>query len=201
MLVAIALLAVIAVLSWRGLDATLRGRDDVVSSLVQTRMLGRYFSQLQYDMLNLVTPDEVSGPPLRVMPNELVLVRHLGVGNNGPAWLQVVRYQLKERRLLRSASQPLRSLSQLSGALHHMDDFAFVTASDDVRSMGLSVWIQPGGWTSSQAEVALTYARFLTQREVSTTSTLRMPLPRGIQFSITVGRNATRFSRTIQIAE
>ena len=43
MLVAIALLAVIA-LPWRGLDATIRGRDDIASNLAQTRLLGRYFS-------------------------------------------------------------------------------------------------------------------------------------------------------------
>src|ERR1700743_386176 len=94
MLVAIALLAVIAVLSWRGLDATVRGRDDVTANLAQTRLLGRYFSQLQFDMLNLVTPDEVFGPPLRIRRDELVLVRHLGVGNSATQ-VQVVRYQLK----------------------------------------------------------------------------------------------------------
>ena len=94
MLVAIALLAVIALLSWRGLDATIRGRDDIASNLAQTRLLGRYFSQLQFDLTNLVTPDEVFGPPLRIRPGELVMVRHLGVGG-GPTQMQVVRYQLR----------------------------------------------------------------------------------------------------------
>ena len=61
MLVAIALLAVIALLSWRGLDATIRGRDDIASNLAQTRLLGRYFSQLQFDLTNLVTPTKCSG--------------------------------------------------------------------------------------------------------------------------------------------
>src|SRR5215831_1420725 len=96
MLVAIALLAVIALLSWRGLDATIRGRDDIASNLAQTRLLGRYFSQLQFDLMNLVTADEVFGPPLRIRPNELVMVRRLGVGG-GPAHVQVVRYRLKGR--------------------------------------------------------------------------------------------------------
>jgi general secretion pathway protein J len=198
MLVAIALLAVIAVLSWRGLSATIRGRDDVVSSLTQTRMLGRYFSQLQYDMSSLVTADEVYGPPLRILPNELVLVRHLAIGD-GTTSLQVVRYQLKEHQLRRSASPPVSSLSKLIEELHHMDEFASVVASDDVRSMNLSVWIQPGGWTSSQSEVASAYARFLAQHNVSTGSTLRMPLPRGIQFSITLGATGSKFTRVIPL--
>lgn len=72
-IVAIALLAVIALLSWRGLDSTIRGRDDITRNLSETRLLGRYLSQLQYDLLNVVTADEVFGPPLRIRPNELVL--------------------------------------------------------------------------------------------------------------------------------
>ena len=150
MLVAIALLAVIALLSWRGLDATIRGRDDIVTALGQTRLIGRCFSQLQYDLLNLVTADEVFGPPLRMRPNELVLVRHLGVGG-GPTEVQVVRYQLKGRQLVRSASQPLGSLAELEDALHHMDQFASVVVSNSARSMQLAVWISPGGWTSNQS--------------------------------------------------
>jgi phosphonate C-P lyase system protein PhnG len=49
-------------------------------------------------------------------PGELVLVRHLGVGG-GPTFVQVVRYQLKGRQLIRSASAPLASLAALADAL------------------------------------------------------------------------------------
>jgi general secretion pathway protein J len=200
MLVAITLLAVIALLSWRGLDATIRGRDDIVASLTQTRMLGRYFSQMQYDMLNLVTADEVFGPPLRIRPNELVLVRHLGVGN-GPASVQVVRYQLKGNRLMRSASQPLSTLADLSSALRHMDDFAGVVANDDVRSMSLAVWVAPGGWTSKQEVVDEAYAQFLAQHGISNITSLGMPLPRGIRFSMTLGNPPQNFERMIPIGQ
>jgi general secretion pathway protein J len=200
MLVAIALLAVIALLSWRGLSATIRGRDDVVSSLTQTRMLGRYFSQLQYDMLNLVTPDEVFGPPLRILPNELVLVRHVGVGRD-PTTLQVVRYRLKDHQLLRSASPPLSTLTRLNHALQHMDEFATLSASNDVRSMRLSVWLPPGGWTDRQQDIVDAYARFLAAHGVATTTALGMPLPKGIRLSITTGTAANEYVRTIPIAQ
>jgi general secretion pathway protein J len=200
MLVAIALLAVVAVLSWRGLDATIRARSDLVASLSQTRTLGRYFSQLQYDMLNLVAPNEVDGPPLRIMPDELVLVRHLDIGSR-PARLQVVRYRLKDHRLLRSASQPLATVSDLSTALHHMDDFAAVVASDDVRSMDLAVWLPPDGWTSRQSVIADAYGRFLTQYAVSTIGTLQLPLPTGIRFSITLSSPPMTFTRLIPLGE
>ncbi|MCX4161659.1 MULTISPECIES: type II secretion system protein J [Paraburkholderia] len=200
MLVAIALLAVIALLSWRGLDATIRGRDDIVTALGQTRLIGRCFSQLQYDLLNLVTADEVFGPPLRMRPNELVLVRHLGVGG-GPTEVQVVRYQLKGRQLVRSASQPLGSLAELEDALRHMDQFASVVVSNSARSMQLAVWISPGGWTSNQSEVEATYAGFLAQHGVSSITSLGMPLPRGVRFAVTMGTPPAEFVRTIPIGQ
>ncbi|MPV56415.1 type II secretory pathway protein [Burkholderia sp. HI2761] len=200
MLVAIALLAVIALLSWRGLDATIRGRDDIASNLAQTRLLGRYFSQLQFDLINLVTADEVFGPPLRIRPNELVMVRHLGVGG-GPAQMQVVRYQLKGRELVRSASQPLASLADVEDALQHMDAFARVVVSNDARTMQLSVWIPPGGWTTSQTVIEQSYAQFLAQHGVSNITSLGMPLPRGVRFAITMGAPAVEYVRTIPIGQ
>ncbi|KVP51733.1 type II secretory pathway protein [Burkholderia ubonensis] len=200
MLVAIALLAVIALLSWRGLDATIRGRDDIASNLAQTRLLGRYFSQLQFDLLNLVTADEVFGPPLRLRPNELVLVRHLGVGG-GPTHVQVVRYQLKGRELARSASQPLASLAELEDALHHMDDFAKVVVSRDARAMRLAVWIAPDGWTASQAVIEQAYAQFLAQHGISNITSLGMPLPRGVRFAVTLGTPSVEYERTIPIGQ
>ncbi|WP_322024129.1 type II secretion system protein J [Burkholderia sp. BCC1977] len=200
MLVAIALLAVIALLSWRGLDATIRGRDDIASNLAQTRLLGRYFSQLQFDLMNLVTADEVFGPPLRIRPNELVMVRRLGVGG-GPAHVQVVRYRLTGRELVRSASQPLASLAEVEEALRHMDDFAQVVVSGDARSMQLAVWIPPGGWTTSQAAIEQAYAQFLAQHGVSNSTSLGMPLPRGVRFAVTVGAPAVEYVRTIPIGQ
>ncbi|PTB22445.1 type II secretory pathway protein [Trinickia symbiotica] len=200
MLVAIALLAVIALLSWRGLDTTIRGRDDVTTNLAETRLLGRYFSQLQFDLMNLVTADEVFGPPLRIRRNELVLVRHLDVGN-GATQVQVVRYQLKGRELSRSASQPLSTLSQLDEALHHMDDFAGVVASDSARSMSLEVWVPPSGWTSSQSTIEDAYARFLEKHGISSHTSVGMPLPRGIRFSVAIGAPPVEYVRMIPIGQ
>jgi general secretion pathway protein J len=200
MLVAIALLAVIAVLAWRGLDATVRGRDDVTSNLAETRLLGRYFSQLQYDMLNLVTADEVFGPPLRIRRNELVLIRHLGVGDE-PTKMQVVRYRLNGHELMRSASQPLSSLSQLEQALHHMDDFASVVANSRVRAMSLEVWVPPLGWTTDQKVIDETYARFLRQHGIRNLVSIGMPLPRGIRFTVSVGASPVEFVRTVPIGQ
>jgi general secretion pathway protein J len=199
MLVAIALLAVVAMLSWRGLDATIRSRNDIVENLSQTRELGKYFAQLQYDALNVVAPEEVFGAPLRMRPNELVLVRHLGTGSGGLTQLQVVRYQLKGHELLRSASPPLSSLSQLNDALQHMDTFAGVVVSDQARAMGISVWLAPGGWTDRQAIISDEYARFLSTHGVSTVATRAMPLPRGIRLTVTTVAPVAEYVRTVPL--
>lgn len=200
MLVAIALLALVAVLSWRGLDATIRGRDHIVGTLSQTRTLGRYFSQLQYDALNIVAPEEVFGPPLRMTPDELVLVRHLGVGT-ASTHLQVIRYRLKGHQLLRSASAPLASLSELKETLGHMDTFAGVIVSDQVSALKVAVWLAPGGWTDSQATIAQAYAQFLTTHGIANVSTQGMPLPRGIRLSVTMLHPVQSFVRTIPLGQ
>ncbi|PMS21652.1 type II secretory pathway protein [Trinickia dabaoshanensis] len=200
MLVAIALLAVIALLSWRGLDSTIRGRDDITRNLSETRLLGRYFSQLQYDLLNIVSADEVFGPPLRMRPNELVLIRHLGV-DAGQSEVQVVRYTLQGHALERSASPPIDSLIDLEQALHHVNEFPGVVASDRATSMQLSIWIAPSGWTSSQAAVEAAYAQFLAQHGIGTVTARGMPLPRGIRFSVSVGTPPVEFVRTIPIGQ
>jgi general secretion pathway protein J len=200
MLVAIALLALIAVLSWRGLDATIRGRDDIVGNLTQTRQFGRYFSQLQFDTLNLVAPEEVFGPPLRIRPDELVLVRHLGIGS-APTRLQVIRYQLKDHQLMRSASPPLSSLAQLNDSLQHMDTFAGVIVSREVRSMGISVWMSPGGWTDRQSTIADAYAHFLERHGISTITSVGVPLPRGIRLTVTTLAPVREYVRTIPLGQ
>ncbi|GAB2916062.1 hypothetical protein GCM10027093_63210 [Paraburkholderia jirisanensis] len=198
MLVAIALLAVVAVIAWRGLDATIRGRDDLVGSLVRTRTLGRYFSQLQFDALNIVAPEEVFGPPLRMRHNELVLVRHIGIGANATR-VQVIRYQLKGSQLSRTASAPLSSLSQLSDALTHMDSFAGAIVSNDVKSLGVSVWLAPTGWTDSQSVIADAYARFLDAHGIAAVASRGVPLPRGLRITLTTVHPAASYVRTIPL--
>ncbi|PLZ01751.1 type II secretory pathway protein [Burkholderia sp. WAC0059] len=200
LLIAIALLSVVAVMAWRGLDAAIRSRNSLVDNLSEIRSLGRYFSQMQYDVLNLVDPGEVFGPPLLVLPDELVIVRHVGAGSPRSR-LQVVRYQLKGHVLLRSASPPLNSLSDLLTSLHHMDSYAGVTISDDVRSMGIEVWLVPVGWTDQQWRVDDVYASFLKAHGISNSTTQGIPLPRGLRITIRTESPGEQYVRTFPLAQ
>ncbi len=200
LLVAIALLSAVAVMSWRGLDAAVRSRNDLLANLASTRSLGRFFSQLQHDTLNLVDPAEVFGPPLRVLPDELVMIRHLGAGS-AESKLEVVRYRLKGHLLLRSASPPLASLSELADSLQKMDAYTGVSVSDDVRSMSLEVWLVPSGWTDRQSQIADAYARFLAAHGIANSTTQGIPLPRGLRITLRTTHSGEQYVRTFQLAQ
>ena len=47
LLVAIAILAVVAILSWRGLDQIMRGRDTITRSMADERVFAQMFDQMQ----------------------------------------------------------------------------------------------------------------------------------------------------------
>src|SRR5690349_23691828 len=62
LLVAIAILAVIAVLSWRGLDQIIRGRQTVTNAMEDERVFAQLFDQMRIDARQAATEDEVGEP-------------------------------------------------------------------------------------------------------------------------------------------
>ena len=73
--------------------------------------------------------------------------------------------------------------------------------SNDARSMQLSVWIPPGGWTTSQAAIEQSYAQFLAQHGISNFTSIGVPVPRGVRFLVTMGAPAVEYVRTIPIGQ
>ena len=57
MLVAIAILAVIAVLSWRGLDQIMRGRTTITNAMEDERVVAQLFDQMRIDARQAATAD------------------------------------------------------------------------------------------------------------------------------------------------
>ena len=55
LLVAISILAIVAVLGWRGLDGIIRSRESLTAKMEQTRGLQLAFAQLQSDCASLAT--------------------------------------------------------------------------------------------------------------------------------------------------
>src|SRR6202166_718216 len=116
MLVAIAILAVIAVLSWRGLDQIMRGRTTITNAMEDERVVAQLFDQMRIDARQAATDDEAGQAAVAIGGNSVQIVR--GVYAAGvPPRLQVVRYRLTDGRVVRFASPPLGNVGEVRRAL------------------------------------------------------------------------------------
>src|ERR1700740_3645132 len=95
LLVAIAILAVIAVLSWRGLDQIVRGRETITNAMEDERVFAQLFDQMRIDARQAATEDEVGQPSVSVATSGLQIVRELMAPGAAPR-LQVVLYRVSE---------------------------------------------------------------------------------------------------------
>ncbi|TMS57795.1 prepilin-type N-terminal cleavage/methylation domain-containing protein [Imbroritus primus] len=158
LLVAITLLAVIAVLSWRGLDSLMRGRDAIVSEEARLRALNRTFSQLDSDCAALADAQALQRSPVLLEPNRLVLIRDRREPQQPAQW-QVVTYALDTGRVIRTASAPLPDTTQLAAALQAGATVTGPTAAtsvalvEDATQLSARAWIEPGGWVARSTAV------------------------------------------------
>jgi len=159
LLVAIGILAVVAVLGWRGLDGIIRARVSLTEQLEQTRDMQLTFAQMQSDCAS-VAPLTVIGnsrPQLVADGERLRLVRTVFVDDQ-PSRLEVVVYRLKDGILTRRESQPTRDLKQLDSLWSATADDTADNAADDlppvvlqagVTSMAMRMWLGNGPWQTN----------------------------------------------------
>ena len=113
MIIAISLLALVAVLGWRSLDAMVRTRYALNDKMAETHDIQLTFAQLQHDCAQLAPSDLArSRPTLHADANRLVLLRLVELDRQ-PTQLQVVSYVLREGTLTRTATLPTRDLATL----------------------------------------------------------------------------------------
>jgi len=152
LLVAVALLSVLAVLSWRGMDSVLRSRDRIVQSSDELRALSVAFAQLEQDvrgswavgLLGLREPAIAFAVRGEQAQPELALVRETRA--DAPLRLQRVRYRLHEHRLERgfapwtaSTSDPAHPVSE--------QPLVWQPLLDEVEQIQFRAWIASRGWT------------------------------------------------------
>lgn len=157
LLVAISVLAVVAVMGWRGLDTIVRARQALNADLSQTRGMQLTFAQLENDCARLADRDLVAGRAVvAVQPGVLRLVR-LVPGYAQPSQVQVVTYRLTDGALTRRESTPTRSLEQLdalwAAAAEDTDTVnPAVVLQDQVGAMTLRLWADDNkGWRDAQS--------------------------------------------------
>ncbi len=156
LLIAISVLAFVAVLGWRGLDAITRARVALNADLAQTRSLQLAFAQWQTDCANAVDAGTLDGrAPLLVDATRVTIARRVQPEAQAGA-LQLVTWRLRDGVLTREESPPTRDLSQLDQAWQfaQMGGAQALRLQDGVQSMQLRVWTDDGrGWEQMNAAI------------------------------------------------
>ncbi|QAU33278.1 prepilin-type N-terminal cleavage/methylation domain-containing protein [Janthinobacterium sp. 17J80-10] len=151
LLVAITVLAIVAVLGWRGLDSIVRSRIALTTDLEQTRGLQLAFAQMQRDSSQIVDLETIPERlPIMVEPGRIVLVRQVFIENQ-PSRIQLVAYQLENGVLSRRESQATRDLKALDrlwlSVTSATGGAAHVALQSGVAGMTIRTWLNDGaGW-------------------------------------------------------
>jgi len=144
LLVAISVLAIIAVLGWRGLDTIVRARVSLNSELDRTRGLQLTFAQMQSDCQHIVASADIGGrTTLASQTGSLTLVRTV-FADNQPSRMQVIAYRVRNGTLTRRESIATRDLAALdaswSAIVGDMDDTQPVVLNNDISRMAIRSW-------------------------------------------------------------
>jgi general secretion pathway protein J len=156
LLVAISILAIVAVLGWRGLDGIVRARIALTEQMEVTRGMQLAFAQMQSDAEHMADSALIDKRPfLQADTDRMTLVRTSFVENE-PMRLQVVSYRVRDGVLTRRESQGTRDLAQLDvlwkAAVSDSDSTAPVALQAGVTGMTIQNW-QNNQWQMSQAPV------------------------------------------------
>ncbi|MRX06759.1 prepilin-type N-terminal cleavage/methylation domain-containing protein [Pseudoduganella sp. FT25W] len=185
LLLAISILAVIAVLGWRGLDSIIRSRATLTADMEQTRGMQLAFAQLQSDCENLAIGALVHNRAfIQAEDGRITLVRMV-MAENQPTQLQVVSYRVNADGVLtRRESAYTRELTQLDSlwqaALSDTDPAAAVALQASVQGMSMRFWV-PGAGTIPTAANAGGW-----QAAAGVTTAGITGLPTGMEVSLTL---------------
>jgi general secretion pathway protein J len=157
LLVAITVLAIVAVLGWRGLDSIVRARVSLTGEMEQVRGMQLAFAQMQSDCAHIVNAAMVPGrAPLLVEPGRVIMVRTVLLDDQ-PSRLQVVAYEIRGGALTRRETEATRDLNTLDTLWLNVTGDANpnppVVLQSGVQNMNLRVWVDDGkGWRAPDAD-------------------------------------------------
>jgi general secretion pathway protein J len=188
LLVAISILAIVALMGWRGLDSIVRARLILNEELKQSRGSQLFFAQLENDSAHIA--NEVVLPKreiLRTLPKQIFLIRSVDEENQAPS-LQVVAYRLHEDVIFRRASKSTRSLLELQSIwesfLAGADNSPQVALANKVQSLELRTWDRAENtWRVSTGDAPIYTA---TQTEGLASEGNDKPLKTGLEVSMQV---------------
>lgn len=149
LLVAITVLAIVAVMGWRGLDGIVRSREQLTQNMEQTRGIQLTFAQMQSDLEQIADKGLLRQRPNIMADNSRLVFIRTVLAENAPSQLQVVSYLIHEGVLLRRESRQTGDLIQLQAlwqaALGDASPQGAVALQSGVTSMDVRVW-EAGSW-------------------------------------------------------
>jgi len=187
-LVALLILAVMAGLSWRGIDTMLRSRDISQTQLDRSARLHTVMGQWQQDLEQV--QEQAGIPALRFDGLHLYLTRRQ------PTGMQVVVWWLGEGKLLRWASEPVAQLQELRRVYEQAQQPLVVGARALEALEGVAGWQMAyyfgNAWTNAQSsgDLAETQAeaekrsRGVTQQDGATVGPQRAVLPKAVRMQL-----------------
>jgi general secretion pathway protein J len=203
LLVAIAIMAVIAVLSWRGLDQIIRGRQTITNAMEEERVFAQLFDQMRIDVRHAASDDEAGQAAVSLSGNVLQVVREMVLPGAAPR-LQVVRYRVSNGRVTRYASPPLGNLGDLRRALRGTEGegWSAIPLMGDVTSISARLYVPKVGWTTQMKDVqsAITEAN----NNLKVPQLGNAPLPRsvtGLEVSVSAKTLARPVKRVFLVGE
>ena len=203
LLVAIAILAVIAVLSWRGLDQIIRGRQTITNAMEDERVFAQLFDQMRIDARNASSDDEAGEPAVAVNGNALQIVRYMHVPGAAPR-LEVIRYRIGEGRIIRYASPPLANIGEVRRALGggENENWSSVPLMGGVGAISARLYVPKVGWTTQMKDVQAAITE--NDNNLKVPQLGNSPLPRsvtGLEVSIGASTLARPVTRVFLVGE
>jgi general secretion pathway protein J len=149
LLVAISILAIVAVLGWRGLDGIVRARVALTEQMETTRGMQLAFAQMQSDSEHMADASLLGGRPYLQVENDRMTLVRTTLAENEPMRLQVVAYRIVDGVLIRRESAGTRDLTEL--------ELLWKAAVTDADTTSAAVPLQAGvtgmlvqGWSNGQ---------------------------------------------------
>lgn len=151
MIVAITLLAIIAVISWRALDGVTRSRAALTEEMENTRALNQLFDQLSDDGDQIVGDRDLHAPAFSFGPGQLRIVRAVRSDGRPMRW-QVVEYRIVQGVILRQASPPVDARDAIAPLLARPLSGAGLPIARGVADLRVRAWVRGRGWITDMRD-------------------------------------------------
>lgn len=201
LLVAIAVLAIVSIIAWRGLESLLATRERLQPERDEVRALLSAFGQLERDLAHTAQPGlfALTASPIAVRPSAagpvLQVLRLAPADENTPSALQTVYWSVADGALLRQATPPLREFAASVPA----EQWTSARLLRDVKSLRVRVWSE-AGWIDPAADGSLPPAAAPppSPNPPPTVVGDALRVPAGIEF-IVERRNGARLRRVLLV--